>query len=674
MAGTQASELVSPVRSPNSSDARVVRDARKQVCAGAADAAGLRVRSLVLASWLRSRESGVDRVRTGAPIVLSAEELRARRANNRLIDAALPVTRLLADAFPSVLVLADPDGCMLEVLGSNGLVRDAARLNVVPGARWSEPDVGTDAVALCCALGTPVQIHWSEHYLEMSDPWAGSAVPLCHPHTGKLAGVLSLYGRTEVARPATLRTLQMAAAEIEAGYGQRLMAARARLLERFTRHMAAQPHDAIIGIDDDGVILAVSSGAVSLLTASRDEIWGRSLFELPELSGAVRRPSAAGVPFELERGMRSAGALDRFMPVVADSDAHGSLVRLVPHADPRSRPRAVRTAWPSAYTFEDIVGESPAMVEAKRRAARAAARDLPVLLLGESGTGKELFAHGIHHASARRGGPFLPVNCAALTDELLAAELFGYEEGAFTGALRGGRAGKVELADGGTLFLDEVEEMSPRMQAHLLRVLEDSRVVRVGSARPRPVDVRIIAVSNGDLDALVASGRFRRDLFHRLGVLTLRLPALRERRSDLPLLIDHLLRRLGVHAQVDATALRMLAAHDWPGNVRELRNALLQAGDATPDGTIRAEHFASVLPTPAPRPASAPRTLLAQAEKDVVIDVLARSGGNLARAAAMLGVHRVTLYRKMKAHGIVRGYEGGGSAGAGACTPRAQKP
>jgi transcriptional regulator with PAS, ATPase and Fis domain len=302
--------------------------------------------------------------------------------------------------------------------------------------------------------------------------------------------------------------------------------------------------------------------------------------------------------------------------------------------------------------------------------ARVAARnDLPVVLLGESGTGKELFAHGIHAASARADRPFVTVNCGAIPAPLVEAELFGYEPGSFTGAQREGRAGKLEEADGGTLFLDEVSELSPQAQTALLRALQESEIVRVGGIAPRHVDVRIVAATNRDLAGEVAAGRFRQDLFFRINVLGVDIPPLRERVEDVAPLATAFLAeaeakigRSGLSLSEEATAA--LARHPWPGNVRELRNVILRAAAVAASARIEAADLTLVhLGGPAAAsqgaasqgaPAWAPQGEGGESERDDLVSALDRCGWNIARTATSLGVSRMTLYRRLRRHGITR--------------------
>ncbi|MBI1942951.1 MAG: sigma 54-interacting transcriptional regulator [Betaproteobacteria bacterium] len=311
------------------------------------------------------------------------------------------------------------------------------------------------------------------------------------------------------------------------------------------------------------------------------------------------------------------------------------------------------------YTFASFIGSSPAALEVKRQARRAAQTESTVLLLGETGTGKELLAHAIHAASARAAGAFVGVNLAAVPETLLEAEFFGVAPGAYTGAERKGRDGKFKLADRGTLFLDEAGDMPLALQGKLLRVLQEQEVEPLGSNRVIKVDVRVIAATSRDLKALVAEGRFREDLYYRLSVLPIRLPALRERLGDLEALAESLLESIAARTgmpqrELEPSALAALAAHRWPGNIRELRNALEQAAMLTDSARLSAEDFAQVLPAPAApageRQPGAPRPLpqlIAELERSSIDSALAATGGNKVSAAKLLGISRATLYEKL---------------------------
>jgi len=303
--------------------------------------------------------------------------------------------------------------------------------------------------------------------------------------------------------------------------------------------------------------------------------------------------------------------------------------------------------------LDEIVGESPAMRRVFDLVASVAQTDATVLIRGESGTGKELIAQAIHANSTRRYFPIVPVNCGALSESLLESELFGHEKGAFTGASYL-RKGKLELADGGTLFLDEIGTISLKTQVELLRVLETKEFVRLGGQRPIRVEFRVIAATNQDLEALVASGKFREDLYYRLNVFTIDLPPLRERRSDIPLLAHHFLRRYALQMnkpihELTPEALDLLVRADWPGNARELANALERAMVVGHPPAIRPEDLPiRLVRGPAP-PAG---VSLADVEREHIARVLEDTEWNITHAAQQLGIDRATLYNKIRKYGL----------------------
>jgi DNA-binding NtrC family response regulator len=319
--------------------------------------------------------------------------------------------------------------------------------------------------------------------------------------------------------------------------------------------------------------------------------------------------------------------------------------------------QVLRDALEQRHTFRDLVSKSPAMQRVFELARSAAATSSTVLVLGESGTGKEVLARAIHAESPRAAAPFVPVSCAALTESLLESELFGHEKGAFTGALSR-RKGKFEAADGGTLFLDEVGDIGPKLQLDLLRVLEDRRFHRLGGNDLVEVDVRIVAATNRDLAKAVADGSFREDLFYRLNVIPIVLPPLRDRREDLPLLVDRFLERLEVELKkplegVSADALAALMRATWRGNVRELRNVLERGAVVARTPVLQLEDLGLGAEAP-PQAANGALPTLEEVERRAVAAALASTGGNVTQAAKALGIDRVTLYNKMHKHGIAR--------------------
>lgn len=344
-----------------------------------------------------------------------------------------------------------------------------------------------------------------------------------------------------------------------------------------------------------------------------------------------------------------------FYVTVKYDHLNGSAIIL--HRAKKIRELAAQVATSGAvYRFEDILGDSPELQKTIRLARKAASGEMTTLITGESGTGKELFAHAIHNESARAGKPFLIVNCGALPQSLIQSELFGYEEGTFTGASVRGKVGKFELADGGTLFLDEVGELPLDVQANLLRFLQCGEISKIGASQPHRVNVRVIAATNRDLRQLAGQGRFREDLFYRLNAFPLRIPALRERGDDALLLARLFARKFSVAAKgrplpLTEDAAAHLAAYGWPGNVRELENCIqlhvnLAEGDAINIPPLAPEHQEATVPIEG---FSTQKNVF---EKKLIAEALERYGGNVKKTASFLHVPLSTLYNKIKRYNL----------------------
>ncbi len=314
-----------------------------------------------------------------------------------------------------------------------------------------------------------------------------------------------------------------------------------------------------------------------------------------------------------------------------------------------------------------VIGQSPAMHKVMEMIRQVAQTNATVMIRGESGTGKELVARTIHANSARKYFPIVPINCGALPDSLLESELFGHEKGAFTGA-NFRRKGRLEMADGGTLFLDEIGTITSKMQVDLLRAIETNEVMRLGGSRPVKVDFRIICATNEDLEKLVADGRFRQDLYYRINVFSIALPALRERRDDISTLARHFMAKLAMQmdkrvSDISPEATQALMAYDWPGNVRELANAIERAMVVNRTGVIRPEDLPFARPE-APATNAPAGDSLADVEKAHIAVILGRTHWNITQAADLLQIDRATLYNKIKRYGLQRAEGGEADAGS----------
>jgi PAS domain S-box-containing protein len=664
LSNTHEGEVVQPVTTCDHLPDDEMKALWEQFVHGEAPADLARVGRLILGSWHRCRSAGVNPYQKAVLRVISREELQRRlHDNGELVSIARPIMDEL-HAFVRgsgfMVALADKDGILLEVIGDPDVISSAARGNFVPGADWSEGSAGTNAVGTCLIEEKPLQVYAYEHFCICSHKWTCSAAPIRDP-SGKIIGVLDMTGTRERVHPHTLGMVVAAANAISAQMRLRTAWQSCELSNAHKAAIIESIDEGIIAADSHGVITLVSNRAATLLGCQPQTLIGKAadlaLAGIPRLAQLfagrkqetdceVSRTSAGGTSVRFIVTTRS---------VVLPGGKYGGMVARLSES---ARARRLATQMAGAFAkfrFEDIVGEDPAMKHAIGRAMLAAEGDATVLILGESGTGKELVAQAVHNASARRSGPFVAINCGAIPRELVASELFGYEEGAFTGARRGGNPGKFELADGGTIFLDEVGEMPLEMQPTLLRVLEERRVSRIGGSPVVPVDVRVIAATSKDLAAEARKGRFRADLFYRLNVLPIHLPPLRERKRDIPLLAMHFAKRMATKygrrvPTFDSQALEVLQSYSWPGNVRELQNVIERIVAFSDAELITVDMLpAEIRGQGEMRRRADP---LSESESEVLARLLRENQGNVSRVAAALGVARSTVYRKMAQCGL----------------------
>ena len=625
------------------------------------------LRPEVANSWQRCRNLKVDPYEE-EQCVISLQELRERLYNKQhLVKVARPFMDNLYNFVKGSgfqVVLTDESGYLLEVLGDNDIVSRTKQVLLCPGGNWSESVKGTNAIGTALIEKRPVQIYAWEHYCKPHHFLTCSAAPIYDPE-GELIGILDISGDFRVANA---HTLGMVVAAVNAVENQlRLMRATDKLYMayRYSNALLENMSDALISINNSGIITEINAKAAEIFDVNAARSKGQHIEKVFNARAPMLKVLSDGEEYEdreiiiekVGRKIYSSASLLR-------DDTGGVIGVVAVFREGANRQQAKRPTIMHAhcYTLDDIIGESPAIASAKEWAKLAAESPSTVLINGESGTGKELFAQAIHNASPRQGRQFIALNCAALPENLIESELFGYEEGTFTGAKRGGQAGKFEVADGGTIFLDEIGDMTLNVQAKLLRVLQEKKVSRIGSAREKSVDIRVIAATHKDLQAEVQKGNFRQDLYYRLNVLGMRIPALRERPEDYEILtrflVDKLAAKLGkVEVQIQEGFIDKIRSHHWPGNIRELENALERA-------LIRSGAHGLLEPqlldfNCAPQPAArveAPKPVeivsLRDGEKRMICDALAYYEGNIQKASTKLGIGRNTLYRKMKEYDI----------------------
>lgn len=617
------------------------------------------VRDVIRSSWERCRTGQVPPTVAEAPLAAAGDDLqRLHEEHRELLEVTQEVVVTLEGVLNqsrSVLLVTDPQGIILNAYGDPATMESGAERHIGPGGHWEEHVSGTNAIGTAIAAGSPVQVHALEHYCEGVKAWTCSAALVRDARGEDILGAIDISGFDDTFNVHSLALAISIASQIEAILKGKEARDRIRLLEWCSAETAAWQGDGFVVLDRKGRVISANKNA--------SEILGRLGVTQLVMAGQPLPGVRRGVN-RREAGMPSWVRPDWVQPVNIGGKDFGTLV-VIPRQMPRAAAAGAPVPTPAAPErpskgFENIVGVSEAIGAAVDRARRLSAGALPVLLLGETGVGKEEFAKAIHESSSVSEGPFVAVNCGAFARDLVASELFGYADGAFTGAVKGGRRGKFEEANGGTLFLDEIGELPLDVQPHLLRVLQDGIVTRIGESRARKVSVRILSATNRDLRAVIASGRFREDLYYRLAVATISLPPLRTRQCDIPLLAEHFMDKLAQRAgtprkQISAELRQALTLYSWPGNIRQLKNTLESMCQLSEDSTL---HLSDLPPEcRQASSASAPPRLtgLRARERETIIATIEEHGGNMRQAALALGIARSTLYEKMRAYGIRRG-------------------
>lgn len=626
-----------------------------------------RVRRVVSESWTRCSKNHLNpKSQTTVPILKEKELSKRLAANKRLINVSRPIMKELDELVEGtgyITLLTDKDGVILEVMCDKRLKDAVIAKNLVLGGIWSEEKAGTSAIALAIRHIKPIQIIGEEHFYESDHGLTCSAAPI-FDYQGNLLGILNMSGPKENAYPHTLGMVVAASKAITKQVHIEEDNHRIRLANKYLSTVIESFSEGVVSVDITGKITHINSeGAKILLTTvpfARDrnikDLLDDDLFIINEMKQGKSITDVEKV-FDTNRG-RIHCLLSLKLVTLEDGQVAGAVATL----KGIKRIHKVVNKFIGAearFTFNDIIGEDSTFLKAIHLAQIAAKGRSTVLILGESGTGKELFAQAIHNY-CNNGQPFVAVNCAAVPETLIESELFGYEEGAFTGASKHGRPGKFELANGGTIFLDEIGEMPLNTQVMLLRVLQERSVQRIGSIRTVPIDVRVIAATNKDLEEEVKKGTFRQDLYYRLNVLQIEIPPLRNRKKDIPILVEYFTENIAarfnkVLKKVKDSTVEEMMNYLWPGNVRQLENCIERAVNLAEDGKIDEYYLTdylqkdSCMPQTQNHSTDSKRKLknLQDIEKDTLINAL-KIYGERKKVAEVLGISRSTLYRKLK--------------------------
>lgn len=611
------------------------------------------IRPEILKSWERSRDSKVSPYQGACQVILSASELAARKMENAdLLAVAEPIMdelyRFVARS-KFIVGLVDSEGYMIKVVGDpRSQIGSFATLK--EGNNLSEAVMGTNGYGTPLVTGKPIQIHGAEHYCLRAHYATCSGTPVRGPEDN-IIGVLVMSGKKELTH---LHTLGMVVAAANAIHNE----LKIRSLAQQKQIILESLSEGILVLDGEGYITYINPYAARILEVDYnlvgkkiEGLGNRTNNNFMQIIKRCEDVTDELVDIDLSGETVKVSLTLRPMNVAGHNSG---MVIVVSERKRISKIINKFVGMTARYSFSDIIGKEGRLLEAVKLARKVANSESTVLITGESGTGKEVFAQAIHNASDRREHPFVAINCAAVPRELLASELFGYDEGAFTGARRGGNVGKFELADGGTLFLDEIGEMPLDMQVVLLRVIEERNLIRLGGKKSIPVNVRIIAATNKNLPHEVSIYHFRADLYYRLNVININLPPLRNRKEDIPVLVrEFASRSRGGKVRVDNDAQLAFLSYPWPGNIRELQN-MIECALATSDSEVLSlsalpENIRSAVNSHAEMETPVHTNIipLKKLESDVIKETIDKCNGNVTLAAKQLGINRSTIYRKL---------------------------
>mgnify|MGYP001378244736 CR=1 FL=1 len=623
------------------------------------------VSPIILESWVRCRSKAVDPYLKKVPLVLEEHELaNLLRRNASFIEISRPFMEHLYGFVKGsnfVVALSDADGFLIELVGDSEVLDSIKRGNFVLGSLWSEDSAGSNGVGTVLKLGRALQVVGCEHYCINSHRWTCSGAPI-HDSEGKLLGVIDMTGPYELANCHTLGMVVASAHAIENEIRLKKALTECLIADSFQRTVISSIPEVIIAIDNAGFITLLNNNARKTFGPDPDRFIGKHIREFWNKRNASlmnlidSNDSLTDVEVRIAFRNSQADFTLSCYPIYSMNKVTGKIIIL--NEIKRARTLATRMMGAKAKLhFENIIGVNTRFRETVRQAEIASQSNSNVLLLGESGTGKDIFAQAIHNSSARRDGPYVAINCATIPRDLIASELFGYMEGAFTGSRKGGNQGKFELADGGTIFLDEFAETPLELQAALLRVMEDKSILRIGGTKYRTIDARIIAATNKDLKEEVRKGRFREDLYYRSNVFAIHMVPLRERKDDIPLLVHSFVANLSKSmnktiGSVDKEVLEKLVLYHWPGNVRELQNVLERMINIASSGTLSIDILPpEVLEERSPDYRDNDVEPVDKIEQQLIARLMA---SNLSKKdiARKLNISRSTLYRKLERYGI----------------------
>ncbi|PGM73693.1 sigma-54-dependent Fis family transcriptional regulator [Bacillus cereus] len=589
-----------------------------------------RINERISESWYRCKQANVNPHMNKGQKILSSDIFQDQKKKSEIfLDIAIPQIqnmRKTIDELQMMALLIDPDGYVLSLSGNQQTLKRAKHINFIEGVKWTEAAVGTNAIGTALEIEEAIMISGTEHYSVASHSWSCAASPI-HNDDGKLIGVLDFSCPIEFSHPYMLGMVTSIAHAIERECSIRVHQNELHLIHRFLD---------VIDSDEQVVICNHRDVIVSASKRVRERVCNWSRMKLEDL---------------IHNGLKS--KLE--VPVYSNDRMIGKCIYLK-----ENKQVNLFSNFPfiNGITFPGVIGTSSVFQHTLEEIKLVSPTDASVYVCGETGVGKEYVARAIHENSPRKNGPFIAVNCGSLPKELMGSELFGYAEGAFTGARRQGYKGKFEQADGGTIFLDEIGEVPPEMQVALLRVLQERTVTPIGSSKEVPVNIRIITATHKDLLRLVEEGKFRQDLYYRLHVYPLYVPSLIERKEDIPYFIQHFCERKDWNVVFPKSICNQFSQHTWPGNIRELLNVLERIYILSQGREICEKQISFLLQTmmgnqhqlelQAENKTEHTLNFREKIQRDSMIEALEKTNGNVSLAAKLLDVPRSTFYKRMQ--------------------------
>ncbi|EOO27607.1 sigma-54-dependent transcriptional activator [Bacillus cereus BAG1X2-3] len=589
-----------------------------------------RINERISESWHRCKQANVNPHMNKDQKILSSNIFQDQKKKSEIfLNIAIPQIqnmRKTIDELQMMALLIDPDGYVLSLSGNKQTLKRAKHINFIEGVKWTEAAVGTNAIGTALEIEEAIMISGTEHYSVVSHSWSCAAAPI-HNDDGKLIGVLDFSCPIEFSHPYMLGMVTSIAHAIERECSIRVHQNELHLIHRFLD---------VIDSDEQVVICNHRDVIVSASKSVRERINNWSRMKLEELMHH-------GLEIKLE------------IPVYSNERMIGKCMYL---KENKQMNTYSAFTFIKGITFPGVTGTSKAFQHTLEEIKLVSPTDASVYVCGETGVGKEYVARAIHENSPRKDGPFIAVNCGSLPKELMESELFGYAEGAFTGARRQGYKGKFEQANGGTLFLDEIGEVPPEMQVALLRVLQERTITPIGSSKEVPVNIRIITATHKDLLRLVEEGEFRQDLYYRLHVYPLYVPSLIERKEDIPYFIQHFCERKNWNVVFPKSICNQFSQHKWPGNIRELLNVLERIYILSQGREIYEKQISFLLQTmmgnqqqlelQVENKTEHTLNFREKIQRDSMIEALQKTNGNVSLAAKLLDVPRSTFYKRMQ--------------------------